>query len=205
MVNLVVAGSLIVSLAGAPAPAADDPPAGGRLVIDVVTVNGSGCRPGTAAVGMSADNRFFTVTYSEYMVQVGTGGKKHEKKKCKLDLVVRVPPGYTYAIAQVDYRGFAHLEPGATGLQTTSYHFQGQSQPVNTDHPFAGPLDDDWTTTDVTALVYATCGKVRTLNIDTEITANIGTADPATTSVLAMDSTDGSLTTTYRFAWKRCA
>src|SRR4051794_3787745 len=42
------------------------PPPPDKIVIDVVTVNGSGCRPGTAAVAVSPDNTAFTVTYSEY-------------------------------------------------------------------------------------------------------------------------------------------
>jgi hypothetical protein len=49
------------------------PPPTDHIVIDVVTVNGSGCPPGSAAVAVSPDNTAFTVTYSQYLAQVGVG------------------------------------------------------------------------------------------------------------------------------------
>lgn len=47
-----------------------DPPPD-KIVIKVATVNGSGCPQGTAAVAVSPDNTAFTVTYSDYLAQVG--------------------------------------------------------------------------------------------------------------------------------------
>ncbi|HEX8865764.1 MAG TPA: DUF4360 domain-containing protein, partial [Lentzea sp.] len=71
-----------------------------------------------------------------------------------------------------------------------------------------GPLSDNWQatdTTDIAAIVYHPCGEKRNFNINTELRANAGTSDPKkTTSFIAMDSTDGSIETTYHFAWKTC-
>ena len=50
-----------------------NPPPPDKIVIDVVTINGTGCKPGTAAVAVSDDNTAFTVTYSEFLAQVGVG------------------------------------------------------------------------------------------------------------------------------------
>ncbi|MGO4757987.1 DUF4360 domain-containing protein, partial [Streptomyces sp. 2MCAF27] len=103
----------------------DDPPPD-KIVITVATVNGSGCPAGTAAVAVSPDNTAFTVTYSDYLAQVGKGSKPTDfRKNCQLNLVVHVPQGFTYAIASVDYRGYAHLEKGATSVEKASYYFQG--------------------------------------------------------------------------------
>jgi hypothetical protein len=119
-----------------------------------------------------------------------------------------VPQGFTYAIAQADYRGFGHLENGATGLERANYYFQGQSQTAYVSHPFTGPLNDDWSTTDsvgIAALVFAPCGEKRNLNINTELRVSAGKSDPTkTTSFMSMDSTDGSINTVYHFAWKKC-
>jgi hypothetical protein len=75
-------------------------------------------------------------------------------------------------------------------------------------HPFTGPISDDWQNTDITdvaALVYAPCGERRNFNINTELRVGAGTSDPTkTTSFIAMDSTDGNIDTTYHFAWKKC-
>ncbi|MEU9077982.1 DUF4360 domain-containing protein [Kitasatospora sp. NPDC004745] len=180
-----------------------------RIVIDVATVNGSGCPVGTTAVAVSPDNTAFTVTYSSYLAQVGVGSKPTDfRKNCQLNLRVHVPQGFTYAIASADYRGFAHLEPGATGTQRANYYFQGQAQTTSQNHSFRGPTDDSWQATDtvdVAALVYAPCGEQRNFNINTELRVAAGSSDPTrTTSFMTMDSTDGDINTIYHLAWKHC-
>jgi hypothetical protein len=190
----------------------DDPnsaPPGGRITIDVVTVNGSGCPAGTAAVAPAPDNTAFTVTYSNYLAQVGVGAKGTDNRKnCQLNINIHVPGGFTYAIAQADYRGYANLMAGANGLQRANYYFQGMSATAYVSHTFNGPLYDDWQTTDrtdVAALVWAPCGEVRNLNINSELRVSAGTSNPAsTTSYLTMDSTDGSLQSIYHLSWKEC-
>ncbi|RZU50791.1 uncharacterized protein DUF4360 [Krasilnikovia cinnamomea] len=185
------------------------PPPSDRIVIDVVTVNGTGCPAGTAAIAVSPDNTAFTVTYSAYTAQVGVGAAPTDwRKNCQLNIVVHVPHGFTYAISKVDYRGFASLAAGASAIERANYYFQGQSQTAYISHPFYGPLGDDWQTTDevaVAALVWAPCGALRNLNINTELRAIAGTSDTTrTTSFITMDSTDGAINTTYHFAWAQC-
>ncbi|MFC9582187.1 DUF4360 domain-containing protein [Streptomyces yangpuensis] len=179
-----------------------------QVTVDVATVNGSGCRPGSAAVAVSPDNSAFTVTYSEYVAQAGGGAPAVEgRKNCLLSLVVHVPQGYTYAIAKADYRGFGSLQPGAVGTQKASYYFQGMSQTAYRTHRFDGALDDNWQATDTTgieALVWSPCGEQRNFNINTELRAEVGTSDPSKTSFMALDSTDGSINSVYHFSWKQC-
>jgi hypothetical protein len=199
-----VLGAVVAPLATVPAFAGPRPK--DRVVIEVVKVNGSGCRKDTATIAMSPDNAAFTVTYSGYLAQVGVGAKKNDfRKDCKLRLKVGVPKGFTFAIDRADYRGFAHLEAGATGRERASYYFQGAPNSATIDHPFAGPFEDDWQVTDVEPAVYEPCGKQRALNIDTELQVDAGTSNPRdTTSFLAMDSADAGLRTTYRLTWQTC-
>ncbi|GHB43007.1 DUF4360 domain-containing protein [Streptomyces xanthochromogenes] len=179
-----------------------------KIVIEVATVNGSGCPVNTAAVAVSPDNTAFTVTYSQYLAQVGAGSKPTDfRKNCQLNLIVHVPSGFTYAVASADYRGYAHLEKGASATQKASYYFQGSPDTASRTHPFNGPYDDDWQATDSTdwgQLVWAPCGVQRNFNINTELRASLGTADPKTNSFIAMDSTDGDIQTIYHLAWKEC-
>src|ERR1043165_583151 len=116
MLHMLAAAGVALSIVGQPVHTAGWPstPPPDKIIIDVATVNGSGCRPGTAAVAVSEDNEAFTVTYSEFMAQVGVGAQPTDfRKNCQISLKVHVPQGFTYAIAQADYRGFAHLESGA--------------------------------------------------------------------------------------------
>ncbi len=210
MLNTLAAAALAMStIIIPPGGAPGDTPPPENITIDVVTINGSGCRAGTAAVAVSPDNKAFTVTYSEFMAQVGPQALPTDfRKNCQLNLRVNVPSGFTYGIASTDYRGFAHLERGATALEKANYYFQGMSQTEYKQHNYKGPLSDDWQatdTTDVAAIVYHPCGEKRNFNINTELRVFAGTSNPrTTTSFMTMDSTDGSISTVYHLAWKRC-
>ncbi|GEC05416.1 hypothetical protein SSP24_30710 [Streptomyces spinoverrucosus] len=202
-------GALLATAVPAQDPSSGfvDPPPD-RIVIKVATVNGSGCPQGTAAVAVSADNTAFTVTYSDYLAQVGgTSDPTAFRKNCQLNLIVHVPQGFTYAIASADYRGFAALQPGASSVQRASYYFQGSPNTAYRSHPFSGPYNDNWQATDTTdwaQLVWAPCGVQRNFNINTELRVNAGSSDPAKTSFMTMDSTDGDISTIYHLAWKEC-
>ncbi|WP_460065193.1 DUF4360 domain-containing protein [Streptomyces sp. YKOK-I1] len=212
MASGLLLGGAVAALVTAAMPAhqpggiADPPP--DKIVIDVATVNGSGCRPGSAAVAVSEDNTAFTVTYSEYLAQVGGNSDPTAfRKNCQLSLIVHVPQGFTYAIAQADYRGFASLQSGANAVQRSSYYFQGSSQTVFKNHTFNGALNDNWQATDTTDwanLVYAPCGVQRNFNINTELRVNAGSSSPSKVSFMTMDSTDGDINTIYHMAWKEC-
>ncbi|MGK5630644.1 DUF4360 domain-containing protein [Streptomyces sp. URMC 123] len=213
MPNYIFASGAIVALAATALPAQDAaalsivaPP--DKIVIEVATVNGSGCREGTAAVAVAPDNTAFTVTYSDYLASVGPKADPTGfRKNCQLSLIVHVPQGFTYAIASADYRGFAYLNPGATSVQKASYYFQGSAQTAAKTHPFRGPYNDNWQASDeteVAALVWAPCGERRNFNVNTELRVSAGTSDPNKTSFMTMDSTDGEINTVYRLAWKTC-
>jgi len=188
--------------------AASTPPAG-SITIDVVTVNGSGCKPGTAAVAVAPDNQAFTVTYSEYTASVGLGSTALDfRKNCQINVRVNVPQGFTYAVAKADYRGYGFLAKGASAKLRSSLYFQGLSQTLIATHNFSGAMDDYWQATDtadVAALIFKPCGEQRLLNVNTSLQVAAGTSNPkTTTSLFTMDSTDGSVKTLYHFAWLTC-
>jgi hypothetical protein len=205
---LVLSSALV---AGSPAAAGliSDPPPNDRIVINVVTVNGSGCPRNTAAIAVAPDNTAFTVTYSAYLAQIGVGSKPTDfRKNCQLNVRVHAPQGFTFAIAKVDYRGFASLAKGANATLRATYYFQGDSGTRTRSRRLDGEYEDNWQETDRTpleALVFQRCGDNRLFNINTELRVNKGSSDTKkTTSFIAMDSTDGSLKTIYHFHWKRC-
>jgi len=214
MLRFAAIGTMVMSLMTGPAMAqggtenfkAITP--SGKIRVEVVAVNGSGCRQGTAVVAAAPDNTAFTVTYSDFMAQVGGPSKPTDmRKNCQMGVQVYFPQGFTFAIAEADYRGFAHLMSGASGMERANYYFQGMSQTVYSSHTFPGPYNTDWQATDraaVASLVYAQCGTSRIVNINAEIVMNAGASSPQATSFMTMDSTDGSVNTIYHFAWKRC-
>ncbi|MFC4052588.1 DUF4360 domain-containing protein [Actinomadura syzygii] len=178
------------------------------VTIEIATVNGSGCPAGTAAVAVSEDKEAFTVTYSDYLAQIGGDAKPTDfRKNCQISMKVHVPQGFTYAISSTDYRGFASLAHGATAVEKASYYFQGQAQTATRTHNISGEYADNWQftdTNDVAQLVWKPCGEERNFNINTELRVAKGTSAADDVSFISMDSTDGSIKTTYHFAWMTC-
>ncbi|GAB2811817.1 DUF4360 domain-containing protein [Lentzea nigeriaca] len=206
MINTIVAAA--VALSTVVIPQATTPPPGG-VTAELVTVNGSGCLPGTAGVAVSPDNATFHLVYSDYVAAVGVGTRPTDfRKHCQLTVKVKVPQGFTFGIAQVDYRGFVHLERGATGTLRSNYYFQGSPATSYRTHSWQGPLNDDWQATDsidVGLPVLRPCGEVTNLHLTTELRVGAGTSDPkTTTSYMAMDSTDAYIASVYHFWWARC-
>ncbi|MFJ9774344.1 DUF4360 domain-containing protein [Kitasatospora sp. NPDC101157] len=212
LLRLLAATSVATSLFGSPAFADSlplpPPPPQDRIVIDSVTANGTGCPTGTSAVAVSPDGTAFTVTYSNYIAQIGPGTSPADARKdCQLSLRVHAPGGYTYAVVSAGYSGFASLAAGASATQRAGYRFQGDPRTTTSNHHFKGPFDNNWRTTDtvpVAALVFAPCGEERSLDITTELQIDRGTSSPSATSFMEMDSTDGRITTVYRLALQRC-
>lgn len=171
------------------------PPAG-PVTIEVLSVAGTGCRPGDTTVAPSPDGHAFTVTYSDFLVQ----GRGDKKKDCRISLRVNHPPGYTYGIAATDYRGFAHLGEGASGAKRAKYFFPGLPTRHLT-YDLSGPFSDNWQATDrPTGVVHGPCKEKKPLTIDAEL--RVKAKDD--TSFMSMDSTDSSVTTTYQLNWKKC-
>jgi hypothetical protein len=210
MLNILAAAGAALSLfSPLAAPWDTSPPPNDKIVIDVVTVNGTGGPPGTAAVAVSPDNEAFTVTYSVYQAISGPGYKLPDaRRNCQLNLRVHVPGGFTYGIASADYRGYVDIAKGATATQKANYYFQGSSQNGSVEHTIKGKKDGDWIFSDevpVDAIVYKPCGVERNLNINTELKMSPGTSDKKETSYISMDSTDGAIATLYHFSWLHCS
>lgn len=200
------ATAVLFTLSSAPAHAATIPTE--RVTIDVVTVNGSGCRQGTAEVIVSPDNTSFWVIYSDYLAQAGKGaGATEFRKNCQLTLQVNVPQGFSYGIAEATYGGYGYVRPGAVGHQSVNYYFQGQSATTTWKHTFNGPFDDNWSIThrtEFSEIVWAPCGEKKNLNVNSALRVDKGTSDANTNSFMTMDYQRGEVRTLHHFSWKRC-
>ncbi|MEU4619364.1 DUF4360 domain-containing protein [Actinoplanes sp. NPDC023801] len=209
MLNILAAGAMALSSLTAPvsAPQQVNPPTE-PMTISVGKVNGTGCKPGTATAQASQDNQAITISYSAYTAQVGPNVSPLESRKgCQLFLNVSVPSGYSFAIAKADYRGFAHLEKGASASHRAFYYFQGMNNSVTAERGVAGYYDDNWTITDevgIESLNWSPCRASRYLVVNSSVQVNAGSSDPATYSWMTVDSADVSLDTIFQLTWKTC-
>ncbi|WP_131738527.1 DUF4360 domain-containing protein [Actinomadura roseirufa] len=192
--------------AGASAPAFNPGPSG--ATISVVSVNGSGCPTGTAAVAVSPSRDAFTVTYSDYVAQVGGGSKPADyRKNCRIILRVHPPRGFTYAVSSADHRTYVSLQAGAEAILRSSYYFLGASDVKEFIHRRLGPYEGTWQVTDEVQepqLPWSPCGGEQNLNVTTELQVNGGASDPSKVNFIAAGVFDGGGMPTYHFAWKTC-
>jgi len=176
----------------------------GTVTVEVVAANGSGCAPGTASVIANSDKTGFRIRYYDFVAEAGGGAALTDRRKnCQIGVLVTIPAGWTFAIAEADYRGRARLYSGATALQRTNYYWQGSSDNSSTDETFTGPLNSYWETSDVApVLIYKPCAEQRVLNINTELRVDNGTS--TSRSSMSMKSSEGDVDTLFNFAWIRC-
>ena len=208
MLGMSVVAAMTLSALVVPVGSPADSVPAERITLDIKTINGSGCPAGTATASadVASDNTAFTVHYTNFTAKAGAGaGVLDARKNCQINVLVHVPQGFTYAIASAEYRGYAHIESGASALEQANYYFTGTAPTARVRHTFAGPFQGVWRAvdaTDVADLVFAPCGESRNLNINAELRADAGGSSGS--SFIEMDSEHASVDTIYHFAWKEC-
>lgn len=198
---LIISGLVPVLLAaGLPVAAAVTP------AVQVLNVNGSGCRQHTTAAALSPDRTAFTITYSAYAAQLTTGSVTRAGVDCRVNLKITAPAGYAPAVTSVDYRGFAEIAAGAAGRQSASYRFHGAARVESAGRDLPGPFSGDWQVTDPGegGPLVGACNGSPVLDVDSSLSLAAGSSAAGSASYLAMDSADGVASSTYHLVWQRC-
>ncbi|MEZ4743006.1 MAG: DUF4360 domain-containing protein [Bdellovibrionota bacterium] len=177
-----------------------------EIYINNVIHGGSGCPQGSVAFDLSEDGQAFTLLFDSYVVESGPGLPRSESRKsCQLTVNLHVPQGWSYSIMDVDYVGFADLDRGTWGKETSTYYFQGSRNGKATlSTKLRGPMSDDYQISDrlgLEALVWSPCGVNRALNIKTSIQTM---AKRGKSALMTLDSIDGEVQQIYGIKWKRC-
>ncbi|MFD4675741.1 DUF4360 domain-containing protein [Lentzea sp. NPDC058450] len=170
-------------------------PAAQAPVLEVVTVNGSGCAAGDADV--KTDDRTFTIGYHQFLARAGNDSSPVDlRKNCQVSLRVNVPDGYTFALVRTSYNGYTHLQSGATGLSRVSTYVQGTTPTATVSQPFTGPFSDAWQThyrPNSADVQWVPCGEQRNININAEVRVALGSADPDRLNFAIVESSRGAV------------
>lgn len=122
MFSLVVALCILVFTgSGLSQQAIDD---ASQITINKVSTSGSGCPSRAVSITISSDRTIVTLGFDEFQMGVGRAysGSKSEKE-CNIHLNLHYPPGYSYAVAETTYHGYAQLDDGVKGSMQTEYIF----------------------------------------------------------------------------------
>jgi Domain of unknown function (DUF4360) len=61
------------------------------------------------------------------VAQVGsTINASENRKNCQINLLLNYPQGFTYTVMNTQFRGYADIPTGYTGLQSATYYFSGR-------------------------------------------------------------------------------
>ncbi|KAG2023726.1 hypothetical protein CC2G_001346 [Coprinopsis cinerea AmutBmut pab1-1] len=182
------------------------PPPG--FAITKQTVNGSGCPPGSTFYVLNGDKSAVTVGFSRYYAEVGPNIPiSSNRRNCQLTWSVNVPPGFSFGLAAVDYRGWYQLDDKVTASQQSSYYFQGHLAQATARSELVGPVagrdylyQDQF---DLVSTVLSPCGTSTVLNIQTDLRTN-NSKNPRGYGYIATDSINATLTQTFHFKWQTC-
>lgn len=180
-----------------------------------VTHAGSGCPviDGTSTVGasISQDFQVLTVAFDQYLAEVGPGlDMRHKRLFCHIVLDLGFPAGLSFALIDLNYAGWADLEPGIKADQTSSYYFQGFQQDakytfrttlVGGEFGYLGPF---FRTDTLAAVSWSPCDKKRGLNIVTSVALD-NRWNRRGSGTITLDSIETKVTETYGMRWRRCA
>ncbi|MFC4050091.1 DUF4360 domain-containing protein [Actinomadura syzygii] len=209
--SVAAAAALALTAASvAPAVASAPPTPGGPAddMIEIVSINGSGCAPDKTAAFLVWGKDGFVIDYRDYTAQVGGSSKPADaRKNCQLGLKVPTRQNSTYAISQVDYRLTPNLQAGATATLKAEHNFLGSDRSDVKTFSMAGPFNDQYQIVEqvpTTDLVWKVCGDTRPIGIYTELRVTPGTSDHSKVSSVSMNFLDGTLQTTYHLVWKEC-
>ncbi|KAK0656985.1 hypothetical protein B0T16DRAFT_400652 [Cercophora newfieldiana] len=197
---------------------ADSPPPSNEVTINSASTSGSGCPRRAVAITISPDRTAITLGFDEFQTYVGRRFRDSDRdKNCQIRLNLFYPGGYTFAVLDATYHGYAQLDPGVTGSLSTSYSFVGgrpdrrsgrTESTTQTTVSGGGQFEagSTYAKTDsipVTSRVRAPCGRNATMMIRTRISLQGGGSGDAEGMMTGDDATF-ALTQQMRIEWEPC-
>lgn len=185
------------------------------VTIQNISALGSGCKdPSSYSVNLSDDKTAFTLSFSDFIAQVGPGIPLIESRKnCSITLDLRIPAGWQYTVGTFNYRGFMDLAARVRAEHSTSYFFQGQGKTGQFSANATGPLARDFVYTDKVGLetsyipdVWSPCNSAsRALTINPSVrVSKQGGAKADAAGIITNDTVDGELKQVFGLQWRRC-
>jgi hypothetical protein len=175
-----------------------------EIYVQAITYDGSGCPPETVDVSLNPERTEFTLAFDQFAATKGPGVPPSEAlKQCQVTLDLKVPQGWQYSVATIEYRGSMQLPRKMKAEQRTTYYFEGDGELASAESLFKGPVTRDYLIRDTlpySTVVWSSCDKVRPLTITTELELLGGT----TAGGITTDTMDGRNASVLELRWQEC-
>lgn len=175
-----------------------------KVSIESIAFDGSGCPEGSVAQSLSSDRTSFALLFDQFVASKGPGVPAEQAhRQCQMSLSLKLPQGWQYSVATIEYRGYVQLPRKMKATQRTTYYFEGDGDFASVHSTYAGARAEDYLIRDTlpfSTVVWSSCDKVRPLTITTELEVKGGT-DPGH---ITADTIDGRNAFVLGLHWKPC-
>ncbi|CZT10316.1 uncharacterized protein RCO7_02904 [Rhynchosporium graminicola] len=203
-------GPLLGVVIGSPAAAATSEaavkPDPAKVTINSITYGGTGCPQGSVGSFISGDRSTFTLIFDSMVASIGTGVAVTENRKnCQLNINLQYPSGFQYSVLSTEFRGYADLQAGISGVQQATYYFSGSSAQASISTNFKGPTNGDYAISDAipfTSTIWSPCGAALPLNINSQV--RLTSSKSGASGLLTQDSIDGKVSYVVGVQWQKC-
>jgi len=117
------------------------------VYIKSIGYQGNGCPQGTVVTNLAADQKAFTLTFSNYAVETDIPERRRlgfNQKFCNIRAGLVIPKGWSYSLLSVDYRGYASLEEKTFAVQRSLISFGGILLASFGEYKMKGPIDENF-------------------------------------------------------------
>jgi len=162
--------SLVSLVAAAPANLVARSPAG--VTITSVSYGGTGCPQGSTKPQISPDGTQVFINYNNKLFTAnGNGDIVDTRKFCQINLGLKYPPGWTFAVGSTHILGSLNLASNSVATIDVSYYTSGELNDVGTGYTVVGPRNSGFTLVDeIAVLKYSKCSSTtENLNIVSSI------------------------------------
>ncbi|KAH6643084.1 hypothetical protein C7974DRAFT_116951 [Boeremia exigua] len=192
---------LAAAAAALPQTASSTPPA--FNITDVVS-GGSGCPRGSVDVRWT-DNAVLPIYFGkEFTAAVGPKVEVADARKfCQLNLQLEYSAGFSFAVYNAEYAGYAQLDSGVSGTVKGTYYFSGEAEQTSSTLTLSGPTKERFRKQDaVDVAVWSPCSGTALFNVVASV-ALTPLAGPEN-GLLGITKESGRLSSNLYVQWKKC-
>lgn len=167
-----------------------------------VIYGGNGCPGGTAHVLLTPDRTQLTILFDAYSAEP-QAPQTLDRRSCNIAVSLRVPPGFSVGLWNLDYRGYYSIPWRGAGELSAEYFFAGSVGPLLSHRFPSGNSGNFLVRHSVPFVSWSRCGEDVLVRSNTGILARrpvFGTE----TALVSVDSIDARGVIIFHLNWRRC-
>ena len=156
-------------------------------------VSQADCGGGSYSVVNSPDGASVSVLFDNFTAQASEAVAGAVRTNCAVRIPLNLPAGYSLGVFRMDYRGFAHLDPGQSAQLSVDYGVGRQGRGRNFRRGLRGAYDGDFNFVEnigAGLMKRAGCGEDAVLNLAAALDLRPNGGSPE--AMVTLDSIDGT-------------